>query len=471
MSLCIQCVSLIKGNSIFTVYVMDLQFTKNQVGRLSLLQEGYRYNFEKTNKSGSTLWRCANRSCCSSTITLDQSKTKVLRSSDKNPHTCFPDLNRNRILLAIEKTKSDVCVNFDPIQKIYEGNIEHLKLDCCVPSFLSVKDTLYRARKKFLNTDRLIFSNIQEVYVPSGLAKKFLICEDGDIEKILVFSTPLAKKHIKGKPGRFYGDGTFRCVPSPFYQLYTIHFDLGSTIESVNVKPIIYAMLPNKSEITYTRFFEILKEKLKVEMTDFKCDYESAVINAVQTVYPQCKVTGCYYHFQKAIWRKYKQLKIQGHGGRKMVRWTTHLPLLPSHLIKEGWRVILNNVPELTNPIMEFKIYFESQWLRKVSAEILSCAHQLHRTTNVLEGWHRRLNARIPKKPTFFSFVHKLRKEGKHFNFQIQRCLFHPLKKNRKNCDIQFDQKLEKHVCQLEANEITIIEYLQKTVYMRLKFN
>jgi hypothetical protein len=112
-----------------------------------------------------------------------------------------------------------------------------------------------------------------------------------------------------------------------------------------------------------------------------------------------------------------------------MVRWTTRLSLLPSHLIEEGWRVILNNVPELSNPMMEFKIYFETQWLRKVSAEILRCAHQLQRTTNVLEGWHRRLNARMPKKPTFFPFVHKLRKEGKHFNFEIQRSLFHPLKK------------------------------------------
>jgi hypothetical protein len=256
--MCIQYFSLIKGNSIFTKYIMDFQFTKNQAGRLCLLQEGYRYNFEKTNKSGSTLWRCANRSCCSSTITLDLTKTKVLRSSDKNPHTCSPDQNRNRIILAIEKTKTDVCENFKPIQKIYESNIEHLKIDCCVPSFLSVKDTLYRARKKILNTDRLIFSNIEKVYIPNGLAKKFLICEDGDIEKKLVFYTPLAKKEIKGKHGRFYGDGTFRCVPSPFNQLYTIHLDLGSTIETVNVKPMIYALLPNKSERTYIRLFEIL---------------------------------------------------------------------------------------------------------------------------------------------------------------------------------------------------------------------
>jgi hypothetical protein len=53
-------------------------------------------------------------------------------------------------------------------------------------------------------------------------------------------------------------DGTFKTVPSLFYQLFTIHvlIQQGDQI----VSPTIYALLIDKSQLTYTRFLKYLLE-------------------------------------------------------------------------------------------------------------------------------------------------------------------------------------------------------------------
>lgn len=88
---------------------------------------------------------------------------------------------------------------------------------------------------------------------------------------------------------------------------------------------------------------------------------------------------------------------------------------------------------------------------------MLSCAHQRHRTTNAVEGWHRRINAgRIPKKPNLHMFIYKLRKESKYWNNKISESLFSNIKKrNRQRKDIYFDRNYKKLLGKFERNQLT----------------
>lgn len=127
---------------------MDLVFIKNQKGQDSLIVGSNRYNLSKVNNY-TTLWRCVNRSDCSATLTLDLTKTNILR---RKRHSCESDHIRNEVLLIIEKCKRDVCTDFGPILPIYERNFEVLKLkgqryEYEIPSFCTIKNTLYRERK------------------------------------------------------------------------------------------------------------------------------------------------------------------------------------------------------------------------------------------------------------------------------------------------------------------------------------
>lgn len=114
-----------------------------------------------------------------------------------------------------------------------------------------------------------------------------------------------------------YMDGTFKCVPSVFYQLYTMHCKLGGT--NGQMFPIIYALLPSKTQATYRRLFQKLKEKaiehgLIFNPKLFQIDYEIAVINAINLEFPpehpnEIRVRGCLFHYTQAIWRKVNRFR------------------------------------------------------------------------------------------------------------------------------------------------------------------
>ncbi|XP_063363954.1 uncharacterized protein LOC134652722 [Cydia amplana] len=379
------------------------------------------------------------------------------------------------MLIALAKCKEEVCKDFGPIQPIYEKNIEKLKEKggnylSETPTFSTVKNVLYRARKKYLSANKLVFNRLEEVEVPPTY-KNFLVCADGDEEKILIFANTVAKKLIRARATistTYFGDGTFRCVPKPFAQLYSLHIDLNSTKTSTNVVPVIYGLLPNKTENTYTRFFQLIRDLLGVNITTYKCDYEQAQINAVKNIFPEVEVHGCFHHFNAAFWRNDKTLKTKAtKEGRNITRMCALLPLLPPQEMKEAWSSIVDSAPRTTE-ILNFFQYFRNQWDPEQFAEKLSCSYENHRTTNPLEGWHRRINAYIPKRPNFYYFLHKLMKEARHVSSKINYSLFNKLPKNRQKSDIAFDRKLSKLLQKLENRQISSINFLKKVIWTKI---
>lgn len=154
------------------------------------------------------------------------------------------------------------------------------------------------------------------------------------------------------------------------------------------------------------RLFDLLKNKLGLKVSKYKCDYEIGAMNAVRRVFFffffYCTIKGCVYHYNKAIWKKAKSLKLTSTSeGRKVTRLTTYLPLLPPDQILQGWMSILNIAPK-TEVMGKFKEYFDRQWIVKISPQVLSCYQERtsnHRSIVALE--RDRLNTKINKKPNF----------------------------------------------------------------------
>lgn len=451
-----------------------MQFATNQKGFPSLLWNGYRYNKNtRTNFNSTTIWRCVKRQICSASITLD-CEQNIVRSS---VHSCEPDQKRNKVFQLRAECKQKVCEDLSStVQTIVENTFEPLKESeesaeyvHYIPSTKEIQDSLYRARKKFLDTDSLKYTKLEGVSVPEVLSKNFLVSDDGDSSKILIFCSKISRQYIKNTKLDYFGDGTFKCVPSPFFQLYTVHVDLGSTPTSTNVAPVIYGLLPDKTEGTYLRFFQLLGDILHVKMKSFKSDFEVAAINAVYKIFPNCQVSGCHYHYTRAIWKKAKQIKLSKiRSGRKILRLVSYIPLLPADRIAEAWNTILTLAPDYEEMI-SFKKYFERQWLTIFSPSLLSCYKLLHRTTNCLEGWHHRLNAKMGLHPSLFRFIFKLKKESKFYDHQITKSLFSEPKNNRRKCDIDFDIKLSILMRRVEKGQLSCIRFLRKIIFTRLK--
>lgn len=61
----------------------EFEIINNQKGGLLLLRkDGHRYTRNKLNGNGTILWRCVSRNVCSSSITLDINKQRILREVD-----------------------------------------------------------------------------------------------------------------------------------------------------------------------------------------------------------------------------------------------------------------------------------------------------------------------------------------------------------------------------------------------------
>lgn len=372
--------------------------------------------------------------------------------------------------MLLDMAKQKVCEDMSSVKKVYEEVLQELpSTSSSARSYNSVKDILYRHRKKFLQVKKTEFSKSSEVTVPEFVKKDFLIAEfELKDDKILVFSSQFSKRNMKTYAGQdkvFFGDGTFKCVPKPYYQLFSIHVDIDSTEDTTNIIPVLYALLPNKRETTYMALFTIIRDVLGVYINNFKCDYELGLMNAFRSVYPNAIVTGCFYHYKKAVWKKAKDIGLtKCKEGQDITRMTANLALLPSSYIQDGWTAIVQRSTNFAE-MEAFTSYFRKQWLK--NTHLVSCAYEKHRTNNSLEAWHRRLNVRMQHKSTLLLFLFNLRKEAQIQDKRSQNALFEG---NRKRNTILFNRKYKTELGKVETQEITPIVFLKNVSALQLKY-
>ncbi|KII64995.1 hypothetical protein RF11_05972 [Thelohanellus kitauei] len=101
-------------------------------------------------------------------------------------------------------------------------------------------------------------------------------------------------------------DGTFKSSPAVFYQLFTLHV----CIEGL-VAPAAYALLPNKTQQTYQRMLLEFSKLGQFHPESILTDFERAMINAAQLVFPNVSQSGCFYHFSQCIYRQVQVLDLQ----------------------------------------------------------------------------------------------------------------------------------------------------------------
>lgn len=444
----------------------DIKFITNQKGKPALLYDGHRYNWGNNNKkNGNSLWRCVNREECNASITINGERNSVVRQSI---HTCKSNHGKNVRAVVMDACRDAVCKKMKSVKSIFEKHISKSTSSVPMPSYKEKKDFLYRARKKYLQVKMTEFNDLRDVEIPQILANDFLLINDGEENKMLIFCSKMCRKavnYLRNK--QFFGDGTFKRAPKPFKQFFSIHVDLNSCKNYTNIVPIIYALLPDKSEETYRRLFSFLKESLCVEISYFKCDFETGLMNAVKSVFPNVELRGCYFHFNRAVWKKGKQVGLtDSRVGKEIVRMTTNLPLVPVDKLIEGWTSIVNEAPK-TEVMTKFAQYFDKQWLK--SPMLICCATERHRTNNGIEGWHRRLNVRVPHKSTLILFLYILRKEAKLKDIKIKNHFFE--RSHRKRRDIKFDQMYKNELDSLNEDKINIIDFIKNIVQIKKEIN
>ncbi|CAN7940556.1 unnamed protein product, partial [Ixodes pacificus] len=223
--------------------------------------------------------------------------------------------------------------------------------------------------------------------------------ESGDSDRIIVFATTENIKKL-GDSTLWFADGTFKVFPL-FYQVYTIHGFLHGTFV-----PLVFALLSNKTQSTYTRLFGVLRAHIshpcvKLIYTDF----ELAAMKSFRNEFPGVRLQARFFHLAQPVYRK-----VQEHHDLRQrydadanfsIRMLPALAFLPLGDVDAAFESLTEILPDEAMPIAAYfvdtylgrrrgarrisPVFAPSLW--NVSEEV---NQQLPRTNKSAEAWHRK---------------------------------------------------------------------------------
>ncbi|XP_076069967.1 uncharacterized protein LOC143041794 [Oratosquilla oratoria] len=259
----------------------------------------------------------------------------------------------------------------------------------------------------------------QYCYLDNGL--KWLQFDSGehDTERILIFATDSGNGDIK-RARNWAVDGTFKCSPIIYYQLYTLHIQNND----ISV-PRMFALLPNKTQDTYNKLLTTIKELLhNVEPATVMMDFEKAAINSLLDIFPSSDVTCCLFHLSQNVYKQvvtigFKQQYHQDDDFSLKVRFLPALAFLPIDDVIDGFEELTDDdFPQ------ELVSYFETYYIRGVRGRgqrrrrvepvfpiHLWNVHErtengMPRTNNYVEGFHNALRTSVTNvHPNIWSLI------------------------------------------------------------------
>ena len=175
----------------------------------------------------------------------------------------------------------------------------------------------------------------------------------------------------------WYVDGTFKVVPEQFFQLYTIHAQKGGMII-----PCVYALLTNKSELTYATLFTKLLD-IRPELNPFfiMADFEKAAINALESKF-LIVVTGCFFHLSQNIYRKiqsagFTNLYIENADFALHMKMLPSLAFVPESQVIRYFDLLMQEFPTSAIKIVE---YLEATYIGRLHTTISHLAMEFIHT-------------------------------------------------------------------------------------------
>ena len=153
---------------------------------------------------------------------------------------------------------------------------------------------------------------------------------------------------------------------------------------------------------------------------DFLLDFEQGAIKALKKVFPNCKISLCYFHFCQSLKRAVQkgpfiQLIKENEDAKNLILMLRSLPMIPTEHVVSTFELICDLEWGEMLPIRD---YFEHTYIGKWAKKKGPGGRPIHyrkepmfppklwnqfeqsksgnsRTTNSVEGWHRGLRAAI----------------------------------------------------------------------------
>lgn len=172
-----------------------------------------------------------------------------------------------------------------------------------------------------------------------------------------------------------------------------------------------YALVPNKTQESYTKLLNMLKSSLNEYPLSISSDFELAIINSIEEVFPDCKAQGCFFHLCQSLWRQVQTTGlVETYNSyasfRASFKLIQALPFLPLDEVINGLKIVKSSSTKKFKPIVS---YFEKNYVGKLKANTRGIRdkprfsmnlwnvydrvkNDLPRTNNAVESWHSKIS-------------------------------------------------------------------------------
>ncbi|XP_067660239.1 uncharacterized protein [Haliotis asinina] len=325
---------------------------------------------------------------------------------------------------------------------------------------------MYRQRHR--NVPRLPASrpeiHLEDKWAEKEAGERFLHRISNDI---LLFTTDKNMK-ILCDADTIYCDGTFFAAPRLFHQIYTIQAQFQG-----HMFPLVYGLLPDRKETTYSAVFEYLHQLAETLTLHFsppvvQLDFQLAAHNAVRSAFsPTTHLRGCFFHYCQCLWRRVQKENLvnneEDNDVRRIVRRAAALPLCPLDKVDNIW---LDCIADSFNDLKlrSFMDYVTASWVEGNQFSPLVWNHfgyEGPRTNNHLEGSHHKLNQQARKShPNIFEVVGVFKREQSVSKVSCARLTTYPSAPQRKCRYRQIDSRLRSLSQDLRNQDIDDMEYV-----------
>ncbi|CAN7984259.1 unnamed protein product [Ixodes pacificus] len=243
-------------------------------------------------------------------------------------------------------------------------------------SYLPPQDTIKRTLRRVHAKEQRPIPlplRLEDVAIPADYASKkdgsrFLVFDSGvqDQDRFLIFCSPQMIEVLQTSK-KWFADGTFKVAPELFFQVYSLHCEVGGS-----VLPAAYMLLTRKNYPTYTPALSALIGECGgvCEPSTIIVDYELAAINAFKTVLPTSDVRGCFFHLSQCVYRKVQSEGLQELYARDPqinleARMIPALSMVPRSDVEDIFTELASSVHSDLQPVMD---YFKDTFIGRPTA-------------------------------------------------------------------------------------------------------
>lgn len=455
----------------------ELTFIPSARGKESLLFEDHTFYKFRVNDRVAT-WRCTFRGC-TVTLLVDDSNVLVEKRGTHGHDANIKKVNRKKINAACKRRASDDV--FEQPSKIMRAVLaDDIPATFTQADRELVRRNMYNARLKVhpfkKPQSRIAVHNVlNEMNVVTCKGEPFLAVNDID-HNIVIFSCQ-TNLNVLGTMEAIYVDGTFDYCTHYFEQLFTVHgLKNGYYIQ------LCYAILPNKTTVTYTHFLKKLVEMCPpLNPKHVVLDFETAIHHAILSQWPTTELKGCRFHLRQAWYRRIQKLGLQVTYQKKKsatgetiisedgrwLRYVFGLVYLKPSEVHDAFMHDLIPIRPQCPKLKAFSDYILEYYLNNDSLfppPLWACeSADLTRTTNACEAFHSHFSKAFYKAhPDIFRFTQQL------IGFQTDTYVnIQSLATVRKVRSAYSRKKnlIEDLINQYRNHEITRLQYIKRTGY------